>query len=802
MCNLRSTALAIATLLFALARPGNGDTVAATISSDVYFYGQSPPVYPAPVASGTGDWGAAYQQAQALVSRMTLEEKVNLTAGTGDTTTGCPGAIGAIQHLGFPGLCLADAGQGVRSTDLVSGYPSGVHVGASWNKDLTRQRGQYLATEFRLKGVNIALGPAIGPLGRIATGGRNWEGFSNDPYLTGQLAAETVRAMQEVGVITSTKHLIANEQETNRIPRSNSNNETVDAVSSNIDDKTLHGLYLWPFVDALRAGTGCIMCSYNRINNSYACQNSKLLNGILKEELGFQGFVLSDWDAQHSGVGSVLAGLDMTMPIPKEFWGANLIQAVRNSSVPERRVNDMATRIIATWYHLNQNKDYPGRGVGMPVDIMAPHKQVNARTTASKSTLLKGAVEGHVLVKNIKNALPLNLPTHLSIFGYDAKAPDIMSPSGQPFNPWALGYTVSDFRAAIPHLLGFPDPQPVSQIALGGTLLSGAGSGGITPPYWDAPFNALQQRARQDGTVLFWDFITADSTAPVYSETDACLVFINAFAGEGYDRAGLHDDFSDALVLNIANKCANTIVVIHNAGVRLVDQFESHPNVTAIIFAHLPGQDSGSALVSLLYGDENFSGKLPYTVAKNESQYGEVGSPTLPESRFALYPQSNFSEGVYIDYRAFDKSEIAPRYEFGFGLSYTTFGYSDLTIEKSNPANKGQYPRGRIEQGGRVDLWDRIAIIRASVRNTGNVKGQEVLQLYVGIPNGPIRQLRGFSKENLKPGESKSVQFPLTRRDLSVWDVAAQNWRLQTGEYQIYVGSSSRKLPLQGKLVI
>ncbi|PVH69280.1 glycoside hydrolase family 3 protein [Cadophora sp. DSE1049] len=764
MCNFRSTALAIATLLFASARPGNGDT----ISSDVYFYGQSPPFYPSPVASGTGDWRAAYQKAQGLVSRMTLEEKVNLTAGTGDTTTGCPGTIGAIQHLGFPGLCLTDAGQGVRSTDLVSGYPSAVHVGASWNNELTRQRGKYLATEFRLKGVNVALGPAIGPLGRIAAGGRNWEVFSNDPYLTGQLAAETVRAMQGVGVITSTKHFIANEQETNRIPRSNSNNETVDALSSNVDDKTLHELYLWPFVDALRAGTGCILCSYNRINNSYACQNSKLLNGILKEELGFQGFVVSDWDGQHSGVGSALAGLDMTMPIPKDFWGANLMQAIRNGSVPERRVNDMATRIIATWYYLNQDKDYPGRGVGMPADVMAPHKQVNSRSTASKSILLKGAVEGHVLVKNIKNALPLILPTHLSIFGYDAKAPDIMT----RLLTWLYH-------------------------------ISGAGSGGINPPYWDAPFNALQQRARQDGTALFWDFTTAGSTAPVYSETGACLVFINAFAGEGFDRAGLHDDFSDALVLNIANKCANTIIVIHNAGVRLVDQFESHPNVTAIIFAHLPGQDSGSALVSLLYGDENFSGKLPYTVAKNESQYGELGSPTLPEDgRFALYPQDTFSEGVYIDYRAFDKSEIAPRYEFGFGLSYTTFEYSDLKIERSNPGNKGQYPRGRIEQGGRIDLWDRIATIGASVKNTGNVKGQEVLQLYVGIPNGPVRQLRGFAKESLRPGESRSVQFPLTRRDLSVWDVAAQSWKLQTGTYQIYVGSSSRRLPLRGTLAI
>jgi beta-glucosidase len=252
----------------------------------------------------------------------------------------------------------------------------------------------------------------------------------------------------------------------------------------------------------------------------------------------------------------------------------------------------------------------------------------------------------------------------------------------------------------------------------------------------------------------------------------------------------------------IANQCLNTIIVIHNAGIRLVDQFESHPNVTAIIFAHLPGQDSGSALVSLLYGDENFSGKLPYTVAKNESDYAAVAVPSQPEGLFKLYPQSNFSEGIFIDYRAFDKANLMPRYEFGFGLSYTTFQYANLEIQNETPGNSGPYPTGQVLQGGQVDLWDRFATVKADVKNTGEVAGQETLQLYVGIPGGPVKQLRGFEKQNLKAGESKTVDFHLTRRDLSVWDVAAQKWMLQAGTYDIYIGSSSRTLPLRGKLVI
>jgi beta-glucosidase len=331
---------------------------------------------------------------------------------------------------------------------------------------------------------------------------------------------------------------------------------------------------------------------------------------------------------------------------------------------------------------------------------------------------------------------------------------------------------------------------------------SGGGSASVTPARISSPYAALEQRAYEDNTSLFWDFINIGATSTVDDDTDACLVFINAWAQEGFDRLGTHDDFSDALVNNIANQCGNTIVVIHNAGIRLVDRFESHPNVKAIIFAHLPGQDSGRALVSLLYGDNNFSGKLPYTVAKDDSDYGDLLSPSQPEGLFSLYPQSNFTEGVYIDYRAFDKYNITPRYEFGFGLSYTTFSYSGLRISNPKHLNLKPYPTGRILQGGQEDLWEQIATVYADVQNTGDVEGKEVAQLYIGIPGGPVKQLRGFEKKNLMPGETVTVEFPLTRRDLSVWDVVAQKWELQKGKYMVYVGSSSRKLPLVGTLRI
>jgi beta-glucosidase len=257
------------------------------------------------------------------------------------------------------------------------------------------------------------------------------------------------------------------------------------------------------------------------------------------------------------------------------------------------------------------------------------------------------------------------------------------------------------------------------------------------------------------------------------------------------------------LVENVADSCSNTIVIIHNAGVRLVDQWIDHPNVTAVVFAHLPGQDSGRALVQLLYGYQSFSGKLPYTVGKSESDYPNAGAPSQPEGIYQLFPQSDFSEGVYIDYKHFDLNNITPRFEFGFGLSYTTFSYSDLDISLVHGVSTSYLPPASpVIQGGLASLWDTVATVTATVQNTGSVNAAEIAQLYVGIPGGPVRQLRGFSKVQISKGQRVTVEFGLIRKDLSQWDVVAQNWGLQQGIYEIYVGASSRNLALSGKLVI
>ncbi|KAK1250538.1 hypothetical protein MKX08_010541 [Trichoderma sp. CBMAI-0020] len=775
-----------AALLAGLAQLISISAAQDAITDDSHFYGQSPPVYPSPEMVGGNEWEAAFQKAKLLVGQMTLEEKVNLTAGVTKDST-CSGNIPAIERLHFPGMCLSDAGNGLRNTDFVSGFPSGIHVGASWSKDLAFRRGTTMGGEFKTKGVNVLLGPVVGPAWRIVRGGRNWEGFSVDPWLSGQLVAQTVSGIQGQGVITSTKHYIGNEQETNRNPEGN-----ISAVSSNIDDKTIHEVYLWPFQDAVRAGSGNIMCSYQRVNNSYGCSNSKTLNGLLKSELGFQGFVVSDWGAQHAGVATAQAGLDVAMPSNGGFWGNHLIEAVKNGSLPESRVTDMAMRVIASWYQFNQDQDFPKPGIGMPSNVLDPHEIVDGRDPAAAPVLLNGAIEGHVLVKNTKDTLPLKSPRMLSLFGYSAKTPDDFNPSSNSLlsQNWIAGQEAVNSN--------YVSGNGVPAFGENGTMFGGGGSGAITPALAISPFEALKMRAYQDGTAVFNDFIS--DRPSIEPSSDACIVFGNAWASEGSDRPAIRDDYSDSLIKSVADQCNKTVVIFHNAGPRLVDGFIDHPNVTAVIFAHLPGQESGPALVSLLYGDTSPSGKLPYTLAKNESDYGDVLDPAQPKGEFANFPQADFNEGIYLDYRYFDKKGVEPRYEFGFGLSYTTFAYSNISINSIEGANTYPWPGGPIVSGGQTDLWDAIATVSVNVKNTGSFAGAEVAQLYVGIPGAPTRQLRGFEKPFIQPNQSETVTFHLTRRDLSVWSVERQKWQLQQGTYKFYVGSSSRRLPLNGTI--
>ena len=680
---------------------------------------------------------------------------------------------------------------------MVNAYPAGIHLGASWNRDLVKTIGSFMGSEFRQKGVHVALGPVVGPLGRVVKGGRNWEGYSPDPYLAGALASEAVKGLQKY-VIASVKHFIANEQETNRRPGLVAS--ISPAVSSNIDDRTMHELYLWPFQDIVRVGVGSVMCSYQRLNNTYGCENSKALNGLLKGELGFQGFVVTDWTAV-SGSNSSMAGTDMIMPVAK---GTVLTTAARASALGQSRLDDMATRILAAWFKLGMDSpEYPAKGVGMPIDILKPHKLVDARDPKSKAARLQAAIEGHVLVKNVNNALPLVKPKLLSLFGYDGTVTAVNNhdPIAKlPVSRWLLGLEALD----VPDLqLGFNMVAGLGAMpnsARRGHVYNGGGSGAGTPAYITAPFNEIQQRAIDDDTFLLWDFQSENPN--VHPESSACLIFINEFASEGSDRPSLADPGSDRLVQNVAKKCSNTMVVIHNAGIRLVDAWIEHPNVTAVIFAHLPGSDSGKALVEILYGNKSPSGRLPYTLARKESDYGDLLNPSMATTR-----QSDFVEGVYIDFKHFVKHSIKPRYEFGFGLTYTSFNYSELVVKKLSDSSPNldtdEYAPSRpVGEGGNPALWSPLVTVEVRVENTGKVDGAEVIQLYLGLPGNdvPQMQLRGFQKQTIRKGAAETVLFQLNRRDLSAYNVTRQEWQLRRGEYKVFVGKSVSDIQLQSMI--
>ena len=307
-------------------------------------------------------WDQAIAMAKAFVAQLTLEEKCDMTGGVGG---GCVGNVLPIPRLNFSGMCYQDSPSGVGDGVLHStAFVAGIHIAAAWDRDLFYQRGAAIGKEFKGKGVHFALGPMMN-IDRNARHGRNWEGFGSDPYLSGENAFSYVQGVQDQGVVATAKHYICNEQETNRVLRYHRALNQPDpsnskGYSANLDDKTIHEIYLWPFASSVAAGVGSVMCSYNQINGTQACQNNKTLNGLLKGELGiFPGNVMSDWGATKTGIESVLGGLDIDMPNGGNLMGYALLPAVQNGSIPEARINDMITRIMAPYYLLGQDQGYP-----------------------------------------------------------------------------------------------------------------------------------------------------------------------------------------------------------------------------------------------------------------------------------------------------------------------------------------------------------------------------------------------------------------------------------------------------------
>ncbi|KAL1928472.1 hypothetical protein VTP01DRAFT_2828 [Rhizomucor pusillus] len=694
-------------------------------------------------------WDAAYKKAEALVNKMSLDQKVGLATGMGWEKTNCVGNTYASTDPDFPSLCLEDSPLGIRFGNNVSAGVSGINAAASFDKVQIRKRGEYIGEEAYGKGVHAILGPCVDVM-RAPSAGRAWEAFGEDPYLAGIATIETVNGIQSRNVIATAKHFIGNNQEENRT-----------ASSSNIGKRALHEIWLWPYARAVEAGVGSVMCAYNLYNGTYACENEYTLNTVLKGELGFRGFVQSDWGATHSTAPAVNAGLDMTMPgdinMPDglSYFGANLTKAVKNGEVSEDRVTDMAVRIAAAWYKMGQdNKNFPETTLRAFNQSQSPYVPVQD----DHATLIRemGAAST-VLLTNKDSILPLNAKKlkSVAIIGSDA-GPNPNGPNSCPDR-------------------GCDE----------GTLAMGWGSGTADFPYLVTPKEGIEKRLGKDVDLKYtYDDFDTDAAAELAKDADIALVFSNADSGEGYitvdgnegDRKNLTLwKNGDNLIKAVADVNENTVVVIHAVGPVLMPWID-HPNIKAIVWPGLPGQETGNSLADVLFGDVNPSGRLPYTIAKSEEDY-----PAEISHEFDV----DYTEGLYVGYRHFDAKNIEPLFPFGYGLSYTNFTYSKLKVKKG----KG----------------DKLVSATITIKNTGDVDGAEIPQAYITFPESagePFKNLRGFEKVFLKAGKSTKVTFEFSKTELSIWDESSEEWTVPSGEYTLQIGASSRDIRQTAKFTL
>ncbi|KAJ3109316.1 hypothetical protein HDU97_007810 [Phlyctochytrium planicorne] len=704
-------------------------------------------------------WDQAIDKASKLVDTLTVEEMATIASGIGWATGPCVGNINPVPRIGFKGLCLQDAPTGVRYVQNVSAFPASINVAATFDKHIMYRHGNLLGEEARDKGVNVLLAPVANML-RAPAGGRIWEAQGADPFLTGVSVALQIRGIQDKGVQATLKHFIANEQEHYR-----------DGGESVIDERTLFEIYVRPFKFGVDAGVTSIMCSYNKFTGLYACENPYLMITVLKDALNFRSYVMSDWWASHATVASANAGLDMCMPgnvgwgNPEPLWGPKLSDAVGNGQVEKSRVRDMAVRILAGYFKLGQDKDYPAvtfdsfRGTPVSNNVQRDHK-IHIREVGAASS---------VLVKHVGNALPITSQKakRIAIVGEDA-------------GDW--------IKAGVNEA---PDHGDVPK----GTLAQGWGSGTTNFPYIVSPVKAISEQANLAGVAVS-SFTESNydlgKVADTVQDKDMAVVFVNSNSGEGYitvdNNQGDRNNLTlwlngNALIDTVASRNKNTVVVIHSPGPVDMTTFHDHPNVTAIIYALFPGQETGNAIADVLLGKVNPSGRLPFSVMRTREEYAAdveyVDRPVI------------YSEGVWGDYRGDKKRGVEALYPFGHGLSYSLFRYRDLKVSVPAPAaaEDGSYPVR--------------AVVEFRLKNTGPVAGHEVPQLYVTLPGKDQPMLlKGFERVWLEKGEAKVVRFEIDEEDLSSYDVVGKKWVVARGEVKVAVGASSGDLRLHEKVVV
>ncbi|MBV9801828.1 MAG: glycoside hydrolase family 3 C-terminal domain-containing protein [Solirubrobacterales bacterium] len=697
------------------------------------------------------------QRASALLSAMSLADKIQMVTGGGEFAPQGPNPAAASYIAANPALCipalvLNDATNGVGDQQqLTTAFPDSIALAASWDPSLARSYGATLGREAFAKGVNVLLGPGV-DIARNPLNGRNFEYAGEDPYLAGQAAAAMIEGIQSQHVIATVKHYALNDQETDR---------TTD--SSDASERTMQEIDLPAFEAAVNAGVGSVMCSYNRINGVYACQDPYTLHDVLDDQFGFTGFVMSDWGANHSTAASANAGMDMEMPggtgTSPEYYGPSLQTAVQDGQVSIATLNQMVYRILFTMFRIGLFDHVPAEGAQA---AMTP--ATSAESIASATTI---AEEGTVLLKNAGGALPLSGP---------GKRIAVIGPSAGP-----SGATLAEQGYGSGHVPEFGyQPGVVS------------------------PLQAITSRAAQAGDgVSYADGSATEDAVAAARAADVAVVFVSDAEIEGADRPDLNAhagtcsflDFAssnsctylpldqNALVSAVAAANPHTIVVIQSGGPIAMPWVGQ---VQGILENWFPGQVDGDSIAPVLFGDVDPAGKLPVTFPvklSDDPLQTAAQYPGVSEPGDSVGPHSTYSEGLRVGYRWYDAKHITPLFPFGYGLSYTTFRYSGISVRRTG--------------GG--------ATVTLTVTDTGSRAGADVPQVYVGDPPAvgePPEQLKGFQRVRLSPGQSATVTIPLSPQAFAHWDVSRHAWTVSAGNYQVMVGSSSGEIVGQGTVAL
>jgi len=710
----------------------------------------SDPTHTAERYSGKPITHAFDSKIDSLIDQMTLIEKSGMLHGTSMFTTA------GIERLGVPELKMADGPLGVREeisrsswapagldNDYATYYPAGAGLSATWNPKLSYVFGNSVGEEMRARDKDVLLSPAINII-RTPLGGRTYEYFTEDPFLNKKLAVPFIVGLQENDVAACVKHYAANNQETNR-----------DFVDVQIDERTLHEIYLPVFEAAVsEAKAYSMMGAYNKFRGEYLCENNHMLNEVLRSEWGFEGVVISDWNAVHTSVNSLKSGLDIEMGTPKpfnEFFLADpLIDAVKAGEISEAEIDKHVKRILQLMYTL-KSMGSEDRAKG------------SINTEAHFKDAYDIASESVVLLKNNKNILPVNTSEIQSIAVIGANATKKNALGG-------FGAGVKTKREVTP-LEGLQNRLPKSI-----KINYAEGYQERYAPKKEGIFgDVTQERAVTINTL---DAAMLEEAIDAAKNSDVTIIFAGSnrdYETEASDRANLELPFGQGeLIEKVLKVNPNTIVVMIAGAPFNINNIKEKSS--ALIWSWFNGSEGGNALADVLLGNINPSGKLPWTIPKSLNDSPAHATNSFPGDKIVSY-----DEGILVGYRWFDTKNIEPLFPFGYGLSYTTFEIRNARVDKNEPY-----------------LKDETIYISVDIENTGNMDGKEVIQLYTTKKDSKVeratKELKGFEKVLVGKGQTDTVTIALPVQELAYYNVEKKTWVVEPGIYNFKIGNSSRAI--------